>query len=95
MEELRMKLYIGNLSYQTTDADLRQAFQAHGEVLSARVIIDKMTNRSRGFGFVEMNDADGQTAIKAMDGASLQGRQLKVNEAKPQEGGGGRGRPRY
>ncbi len=90
-----MKLYIGNLSYQTTDADLRQAFQAHGEVLSARVIIDKMTNRSRGFGFVEMNDADGQTAIKAMDGASLQGRQLKVNEAKPQEGGGGRGRPRY
>lgn len=89
-----MKIYVGNLSYQTADAELRQAFEAHGEVLSARVIMDRMTNRSRGFGFVEMNDADGQVAIKAMDGASLQGRQLKVNEAKPQEGGPGRNRPR-
>ena len=89
-----MKIYVGNLSYQTTDAELRQAFGAHGEIQSARVIVDKMTNRSRGFGFVEMNDTDGQVALKAMDGASLQGRQLKVNEAKPQEGGPRRSRPR-
>ncbi len=89
-----MKIYVGNLSYQTTDAELRQAFQAYGEVQSARVIIDRMTNRSRGFGFVEMDDADGEAAIKAMDGADVQGRNLKVNEAKPQEGAGGRGRAR-
>lgn len=95
-----MKLYVGNLSYSVTDDDLRDAFATYGHVDSARVITDRETNRSRGFGFVEMSDDDGRAAIQALDGYELQGRALKVNEARPQEdrprrqfrpGGGGGG----
>lgn len=96
-----MNIYVGNLSYNTTDDDLREAFEQHGQVDSARVIIDKFTNKSRGFGFVEMsNPSEGQNAIAKLNGATLQGRTLKVNEARPREddrrggGGGGRGRDR-
>lgn len=78
------KLYVGNLSYNTTDASLKDAFSAMGEVESANVITDKMTGRSRGFGFVSMvNDAEADAAIEKMNGADLEGRKLTVNEAKP------------
>lgn len=95
-----MNIYVGNLSYKTTDDDLRNAFGAHGEVRSASIIMDRETGRSKGFGFVEMtSDADAQNAINALNGADLQGRQLKINEARPREdrgpgGGGGAGGPR-
>lgn len=89
------KLYVGNLSYQTQEVDLREHFSAHGEVVSASIVTDRDTGRSRGFGFVEMADeAATQSAIQALDGQELDGRQLKVNEAKPRtddrRGGGGR-----
>ena len=78
------KLYVGNLSYNTTDASLKAAFSVMGEVESASVISDKMTGRSRGFGFVNMvNDAEADAAIEKMNGADLEGRKLTVNEAKP------------
>ncbi len=78
------KLYVGNLSYNTTDASLNSAFAAFGAVESANVIIDKMTGRSRGFGFVTMtNDDEATKAIEAMNGQDLEGRKLTVNEAKP------------
>ncbi len=96
-----MKLYIGNLSYETSDADLQSAFSAHGEVRSAQVVTDRETGRSRGFGFVEMDDrAQAEAAISALNGAQLRGRTLIVNEARPREdrprsgggyGGGSRG----
>ena len=88
------KLYVGNLSYDVTDADLRQLFEAHGTVGSAQVIIDRSTNRSKGFGFVEMgNDEEAKAAIDALNGQDNNGRALTVNEARPREdrGGGGRG----
>jgi len=78
------KLYVGNLSYNVDDSQLEEAFAASGKVESATVVVDKMTNRSRGFGFVEMaTDEDAQKAIEAMDGKDLDGRALKVNEARP------------
>lgn len=78
------KLYVGNLSYNTTDASLKDAFSPLGEVESANVITDKMTGRSRGFGFVSMvNDAEADAAVEKMNGADLEGRKLTVNEAKP------------
>lgn len=85
-------LYVGNLSYQTTADDLREAFSAHGTVTRAQIVSDRETGRSRGFGFVEMSDG-AEAAIEAMNGASLQGRTLTVNEARPREerGGGGGG----
>lgn len=94
-----MKIYVGNLSFETREQDLEQAFAAYGKVQSAAIVIDRDTNRSRGFGFVEMDDADGQAAIKGLQGEELQGRALKVNEARPQNaprsgGGGGGGRDR-
>ena len=79
-----MNIYVGNLSYQTGDEDLRQAFAAYGEVDSAKVIMDKFSGRSRGFGFVEMpNDDEARTAIAELNGKDLMERQLKVNEARP------------
>lgn len=79
-----MNIYVGNLSYQVTDADLRSAFEAFGEVSSASVIKDKETNRSKGFGFVEMpRQADAEAAIKALNGTDLQGRTIVVNQARP------------
>ena len=88
-----MNIYVGNLSYSTTDDDLREVFAAHGAVDSARVIMDRETHQSRGFGFVEMtNDDEARTAIEAVDGTELGGRNLKVNEARPREDRGGGGR---
>ena len=86
-----LKLYVGNLSYDTTDEDLRQAFAAHGELTSVQVIMDE-TGRSRGFGFVEMDDkAQAEKAIQSVGGTQLQGRTLTVNEARPRNDRGGRG----
>ena len=88
-----MNIFIGNLSRQVSDADLREAFEAHGAVASANVIKDKFTGESRGFGFVEMpTQAEAQAAIAALNGKDLKGRALNVAEAKPRtEGGGGGG----
>ena len=89
------KLYVGNLSFNTTEQELTEMFGQIGTVQSASVIEDRETGRSRGFGFVEMaSDAEGQNAIAQLDGKEIDGRSLKVNEAKPREnnnGGGGRG----
>ncbi|HEY5530919.1 MAG TPA: RNA-binding protein [Candidatus Anoxymicrobiaceae bacterium] len=79
-----MKLYVGNLSYSTSSDSLKTAFESFGAVNSAEVILDKTTNRSRGFGFVEMtNDEEAKAAIAGLDGKDLEGRPVKVNEAKP------------
>ena len=93
-----MNLYVGNLSYRTTDQELREIFEPYGEVESARTISDRETGQSRGFGFVEMANAEeAQSAISALHESEYQGRRLVVNEARPREdrpggGGGGRGR---
>jgi RNA recognition motif-containing protein len=90
------KLYVGNLSYDVTDATLEQMFAAHGTVQSAQVIMDRDTGRSKGFGFVEIgSDHEAQAAIQALNGQQVGGRSLTVNEARPREdrgGGGGHGR---
>ncbi|MBI5450031.1 MAG: RNA-binding protein [Gammaproteobacteria bacterium] len=81
-----MNIYVGNLAYGVSDDDLRQAFSAFGEVSNANIIMDKLSGRSKGFGFVEMPDkSQAEAAIKAMEGQSLKGRPVKVNEAKPRE----------
>ena len=87
------KLYVGNLDHGVTDSALEQMFAAHGTVESARVIMDRDTGRSKGFGFVEMgSDQEAQAAIAALNGKEVDGRSLTVNEARPREvGGGGRG----
>ncbi len=80
------KLYVGGLSYNTTDATLKETFSAAGTVESATIIIDKMTNRSKGFGFVEMSsDEEAQKAIEMFNGKDLDGRNVTVNEARPME----------
>jgi RNA recognition motif-containing protein len=91
------KLYVGNLSYNIRDDDLQQAFAAYGSVASAKVMMDRDTGRSKGFGFVEMgSDAEAQAAINGLNGQALDGRAVVVNEARPREerpggfGGGGR-----
>jgi RNA recognition motif-containing protein len=93
------KLYVGNLSYSIRDDDLQQAFAQYGNVASAKVMMDRDTGRSKGFGFVEMgSDAEAQSAINGMNGQALDGRAIVVNEARPREerpggfGGGGGGR---
>jgi hypothetical protein len=94
------KLYVGNLAYGIRDEDLQQAFAQFGTVSSAKVMMDRDTGRSKGFGFVEMgSDAEAQSAINGMNGQALEGRALVVNEARPREerpggfgGGGGGGR---
>jgi len=79
-----MNLYVGNLSYQMTDDDLRSAFEAYGEVSSAKIIRDRETGRSKGFGFVEMpTDSEAEEAIRQLDNAELDGRNIKVNQARP------------
>ena len=101
-----MNIYVGNLSYGVSDDNLREVFEAFGAVSSAKVITDKYSGRSKGFGFVEMdNDAEAQAAIEQLDGAEIDGRPVKVNEARPKEDrprggggnyrGGGGGRDRY
>ena len=91
-----MNIYVGNLSWETTDSELQQLFEAHGKVDSVNIIKDKYSGRSRGFGFVEMaDDSEGQAAIQALNGTSLGGRDLRVNVAKPKEDRGqGRGQSR-
>jgi RNA recognition motif-containing protein len=90
-----MNIYVGNLSFNTTESELEKAFAAYGEVSTARIATDRDTGRPRGFGFVEMaNQAEAQAAIAALNGSDLQGRTLTVNEARPREdraGGGNRG----
>ena len=95
------KLYVGNLPYSVRDDDLQQAFRAFGQVTSAKVMMERDTGRSKGFGFVEMgSDAEAQAAIEGMHGQALGGRNVVVNEARPMEprpprsGGGGFGGPR-
>ncbi len=88
------KLYVGNLSYEVSSSDLEQLCSPHGTVESAEVISDRMTGRSKGFGFVEMaSDSEAQAAITALNGQDFQGRSITVNEARPREarGGGGGG----
>lgn len=83
-----MNIYVGNLSYQVTNEELRAAFERFGEVSSANVVMDKLTNRSKGFGFVEMPDrASAEAAIKQLDGQDLNGRPIRVNEARPRTEG--------
>jgi RNA recognition motif-containing protein len=98
-----MNIYVGNLSFEVSTEDLRQAFEDYGEVSSANIITDRYSGQPRGFAFVEMpNDGEGQTAIENLNGKLLSGRQIKVSEARPRTGrggpgrqGGGRGRPGF
>jgi RNA recognition motif-containing protein len=81
-----MNIYVSNLSFNIQDDDLRGFFESYGEVTSAKVITDKITGRSRGFGFVEMSDDNAaKTAISELDGGTVEGRAIRVNEAKPRE----------
>jgi RNA recognition motif-containing protein len=91
------KIYVGNLSWGTTEGDLQEYFGRFGEVQSVAIITDRETGRSRGFGFIEMEAADADRAISECDGQELGGRQLRVNEAQEKGGGGGGGggRGRY
>ncbi|MBX3401853.1 MAG: RNA-binding protein [Phycisphaeraceae bacterium] len=87
-----MKIYVGNLPFSINDDGLRTAFEAHGQVATAQIVMDRETGRPRGFGFVEMpNDEEARKAIAAMNGQQLGGRTLVVNEARPKEAGGGGG----
>jgi len=81
-----MNIYVGNLPFSTSENDLSELFGEHGQVISAKIIIDRMTGRSKGFGFIEMeSDDEAKAAIEALDQKEFQGRTLKVNEAKPRE----------
>jgi RNA recognition motif-containing protein len=84
-----MKLYVGNLPYSTTGEELETTFAAHGEVVSANVVQDRDTGRSRGFGFVEMPDEAAKAAIEGLNGQDFNGRNLVVNEARPRPAGRG------
>ncbi len=89
------RIYVGGLSYNTTSGELQDAFEAVGQVASAEVVTDRESGRSRGFGFVEMDDADADAAIAKLNGTDLDGRTISVSEAKeraPRSGGGGGGR---
>ncbi|MBC6428357.1 MAG: RNA-binding protein [Cellvibrionales bacterium] len=78
-----MKLYVGNLPYRVRDEDLRKTFAPYGEVIDAVVIMERDSGRSKGFGFVEMNDSDAKAAIEALNDKDMDGRPLRVNEARP------------
>ena len=92
-----MKIYVGNMSYDTSEDDLRKAFEAHGQVDSVAVISDRYSGRSKGFGFVEMsNETEARAAMDSLNDSDLMGRTLKVNEARPRnEGQRGRNRSDY
>lgn len=98
-----MEIYVGNLSYDTTDSTLRETFERFGEVSRATVVTDRVSGRSRGFGFVAMDDADqARAAVESLNGNEIDGRALTVNEARPRSeprprsgGGGGYGGDRY
>jgi RNA recognition motif-containing protein len=83
------KIYVGNLPFSATEDEVRELFEEFGSVSSVSLISDRETGRPRGFGFVEMEDSGADQAIRALDGHELGGRNLKVNEARPREGGGG------
>ena len=88
-----MNIYVGNLSYEVSTENLRQAFEAYGEVGSANIVTDRYSGQPRGFAFVEMpNDGEGRTAIENLNGKELNGRQIKVSEARPRADRGGFGR---
>lgn len=91
-----MNIYAGNLSHDVTETELREAFEAFGDVTSCRIIMDRFTGTSRGFGFVEMSsDEEAKKAMADLNGKDMKGREVKVNEARPRTdrgGGGGRGR---
>jgi RNA recognition motif-containing protein len=91
---LSKKLYVGNLPFSTTSEDLKELFERHGTVESANVITDRETGRSRGFGFVEMDDSGADAAREALNGTEVGGRSLRIDEAH-ERGGGGGGRGRY
>ncbi|MFK8014550.1 MAG: RNA recognition motif domain-containing protein [Gammaproteobacteria bacterium] len=81
-----MNIYVGNLAFSLTEEELRDAFAAHGDVSSAKIISDRDTGRSKGFGFVEMsNDSEANSAIEALNGQDLNGRPVRVNEARPRQ----------
>jgi RNA recognition motif-containing protein len=89
---MSINIYVGNLSFDTNEGEVRELFEARGEVESVKIISDQFTGRSRGFGFVEMaNREEGLKAIEELDSADLGGRSLKVNEARPRRQGGGGG----
>lgn len=93
---MSIKLYVGNLSHEMTEAQLNTLFSEAGAVTSAKIITDRQTGQPRGFGFVEMETKmDGQKAISMLNGRDIEGRTLAVNEAKPQQRGGSGGRGRY
>lgn len=80
-----MNIYVGNLNYNVSEADLGEIFAEYGSVNSAKLIMDKFSGRSKGFGFVEMDDESGRKAIEALNGAVLESRDMVVNEAKPKQ----------
>lgn len=87
-----MNIYVGNLSWNLKDQDLQNLFSPYGEVSTAKIVLDKFTNRSKGFGFVEMvNDDEAKAAIEALNGSDVDGRNIVVNESRPKEGGSGGG----
>lgn len=91
-KSLKMNIYVGNLSWNLKDQDLSNLFASYGEVISAKIVNDKFTNRSKGFGFVEMaNDEQAQAAIAALNGSEVDGRNIVVNESRPKPEGGGAG----
>jgi len=91
-----MNLYVGNLNWQTTEADLQAAFEAFGQVTSVTIIKDKYTGQSRGFGFVEMaEESEGQAAIDGLNGKELDGRTLRIDRARPRDDSSDRGGSRY
>jgi RNA recognition motif-containing protein len=93
--EVFVKIYVGNMSYTTTEDTLRETFGAHGDVEEVAIVTDRDTGRPRGFGFVTMpNSSEANAAIEALNNTELDGRTLKVNEARPRPAGGGGGGPR-
>ena len=80
-----MNIYVGNIPFRSTNDDLQKVFEAHGEVISVFLPTDRQSGRPRGFGFVEMSDEDGKKAIAELDGFEMDGRNLRVNEARPRE----------
>ncbi|MEW6350898.1 MAG: RNA-binding protein [Thermodesulfobacteriota bacterium] len=89
---MSINIYVGNLSFDASEGELKGLFETYGEVDSAKIITDQFTGRSRGFGFIEMrNREEGLKAIQELDSTDLKGRSLKVNEARPKTGSGGRG----
>ena len=95
LEVRTLDIYVGNLPYSASASEVEELFAAYGEVLRCSLPTDRDTGRPRGFGFVEMSDADARNAIAALDGTNFGGRDLRVNEAQPRGGGGGGGRGGY